>query len=83
MSNQTKERVFPRMKPKRCPFCGEKPRVYPIRPAIEGNAFGMVACINDECPAQPKVEDGENCCDDRGSGAYKDAAIKRWNRRVK
>lgn len=65
-----------------CPFCGETPHVGPEHPEIRGNAWGFVECQNDACPAQPRVQDGEDIADDRGSDAYKQCAIKRWNRRA-
>lgn len=67
---------------KLCPFCGELPFVGPHDPNLEGNAFGYVECQNEECAANPSVEDGESACDDRGSDFYKNAAIIRWNRRA-
>jgi hypothetical protein len=70
------------IQPKECPFCGELPAVYPIDPSKEGNAWGSVRCENAECPAQPSVDDGEAVADNRGSAAYKQAAILRWNRRA-
>jgi hypothetical protein len=69
-------------KPLPCPFCGKEPQVGPARPEIEGNAWGYVECINERCPAQPRVRDGANCSDERGSAAYKALAVRRWNRRV-
>ncbi len=65
-----------------CPFCGVLPLVGPLNPKEEGGAWGVVECLNERCAVQPCCEDGEDCCDDRGSGAYKDAAIRRWNRRT-
>ena len=70
------------MHPKPCPFCGAAPEVRPKDPETEGDAWGEVACVNPECPAQPSVQDGEDVADERGSDAYKAAAIKRWNRRA-
>lgn len=64
-----------------CPFCGWPPAVLPLRPKKEGNAWGAVECVNDDCPAKPRVEDGEDVADERGSDAYKAAAVTRWNRR--
>lgn len=69
------------MKPLPCPFCGQPPEVYPKNPEREGNAFGQVRCENLRCPATPCVNDGAMTCDERGSAAYKQLAIKRWNRR--
>ena len=66
---------------KPCPFCGHAPTVYPLKPELEGNAFGQVRCSNDDCPAKPCVNDGEDDADERGSDAYKAAAIKIWNTR--
>ncbi len=65
-----------------CPFCGSIPDVFPINPEREGNAWGQVSCTNPECTANPTVEDGEDCADERGSDAYKQVAIERWNRRA-
>ncbi len=67
------------MKPKVCPFCGEKPTTLPKDPEREGGAWGRVACTNPECPAQPIVGDGIDVADDRGTKAYIAAAVKRWN----
>ncbi len=69
------------MTPLPCPFCGEMPTIYPLDPKKDGNAWGSVRCVNADCPAQPTVEDGEEVSDERGSDAYKQAAIIRWNRR--
>jgi hypothetical protein len=69
-------------KPLPCPFCGFIPRIYPKHPEREGNAFGLVQCVNPECVAKPQVEDGEDIADDRGSDMYKEAAINRWNVRA-
>lgn len=66
------------MKPLAC-LCGVVPLVRPENPEVEGNAWGAVICVNPECPANPFVEDGIDVCDDRGSDAYKRAAIERWN----
>lgn len=71
----------PTLTPVSCPFCGKKPKVMPSNPDMDGNAWGAVACTNKRCPAQPRVQDGCMVADDRGSGAYKDTAIKRWNKR--
>lgn len=68
-------------KPLPCPFCGKEPTVEPCKPYIDGDCFGSVQCINRGCPARPIILDGVLECDDRGSDAYKQAAIKRWNRR--
>ena len=70
------------LEPLPCPFCGELPAVLPKNPEKEGNCFGMVACRNPGCSAQPTVHDGETIADERGSDLYKLAAIIRWNKRV-
>lgn len=72
---------LPKLTPLPCPFCGKKPKVLPADPKTEGDAWGAVACVNKRCPAQPGVEDGSNLSDMRGPGAYKDMAIRRWNKR--
>lgn len=73
---------YAKLRPMPCPFCGEAPELQPEHPECEGNAWGMVACANETCPAKPRVADGEKCNDERGTGAYQDAAIRRWNRRA-
>ena len=70
------------MTPLPCPFCGKIPVVRPVKPNVEGNTWGEVKCINYACPAMPSVLDGERVADKRGSEAYKQAAIKRWNTRA-
>lgn len=69
------------IEPKPCPWCGAIPAVFPECPAIEGNCWGRVQCMNKACPAKPSVGDGEKVSDERGSDAYKACAIERWNRR--
>lgn len=64
-----------------CPFCGSMPEVYPKRPEIEGNAFGQVRCENQRCAASPCVNDNTKIADERGPEKYKQAAIRRWNKR--
>lgn len=60
-----------------CPFCGEAPEV---QPEVVG---ARVSCINPRCPTDGvAVHDGIDVCDDRGSDAYKEAAILRWNTRA-
>jgi hypothetical protein len=75
------EQLHSKLTPLPCPFCGKAPKVMPTRPDVEGNAWGAVICINQRCPAKPQVRDGSQIADSRGSGAYRDLAIKRWNRR--
>lgn len=75
------KQMLPKLTPLPCPFCGKVPMIGPKRPDLEGNAFGYVACITKSCPVKPQVRDGSYIADERGSGAYKDLAIKRWNRR--
>lgn len=67
--------------PKPCPWCGCSPTVVPTNPEYQGNAWGRVFCANVECPATPSVGDGVAASDGRGSDAYKELAIERWNRR--
>lgn len=69
-------------KPFNCPFCGHEPKIYPGELEKSGNCYGSVRCENIDCPAKPRVEDGINVSDDRGSDAYKEAAILRWNNRA-
>lgn len=73
---------------KPCPFCAEIPTSGPDNPAREGNAWGYVACFNKKCPTFDStrghgvwVEDGVDVADERGSAAYRRAAVRRWNRR--
>jgi hypothetical protein len=73
----------PKLSPLPCPFCGEQPRLFPVNSKIEGNAWGEVACVNTRCHAQPCVVDEQTIADERGTGAYIDCAIKRWNKRPK
>lgn len=68
--------------PKPCPFCGNAPIIEPKNPEKEGNAWGLVKCVADECPANPSVNDGEIIADGRGSDEYIRAAVKRWNKRA-
>ena len=74
------------MKPLHCPFCGAVPLIEPIDPKTEGDAWGMVVCVNHRCPTFDgergvQVGDGSQQVDERGSAKYKQAAIRRWNRR--
>lgn len=68
------------LKPRPCPWCGKRPRVIPEFPEETGNAWGEVLCENDRCAAQPSVSDGAQVADERGSIAYRNAAIIRWNK---
>lgn len=70
-----------------CPFCGKPPKVAPKNPERDGDAWGEVFCVNKRCPTWNgregvRVRDGVLVADDRGSDKYKEAAIRRWNRRV-
>lgn len=76
------KQLKPLLIPLNCPFCGVAPVVGPADPDLEGNAWGWVQCLNEGCAVQPSVLDGETCADQRGSGAYIDCAIQRWNKRA-
>jgi hypothetical protein len=54
----------------------------PNKPWESGNAWGGVYCANKRCAVAPRVADGLDVADERGSGAYIDCAIKRWNKRA-
>jgi hypothetical protein len=41
-----------------------------------------VYCANSKCAVKPCVDDGQDVADYRGTGAYIDCAISRWNRRM-
>lgn len=82
MTASPKGQRYKSIEPLPCPFCGHRPTLLPKEPERDGDAWGEVACTNRRCPAQPKVKDGCRVRDDRGHGAYLDAAIRRWNRRV-
>jgi hypothetical protein len=77
-----KPQLKPKLKPLPCPFCGKKPKLAPQNPAEEGNAWGSVYCANNRCEVAPSVDDGQDCADERGTGAYMDCAIQRWNKRA-
>jgi hypothetical protein len=68
-----------KMTPLPCPFCGMVPTVLPFS-AAQGDAWGEVRCENNKCVTLGiRVKDGVGIADGRGSDAYKQAAIKRWN----
>lgn len=62
-----------------CPFCGKLPALFPENPKKEGNAWGAVGCTNDDCCANPYVRDNDPVADERGTEAYQQIAIARWN----
>lgn len=78
----TTKQLKPTLTPLPCPFCGTVPQVGPTDPDNDGNAWGYVQCESILCAVNPSVEDGETCADERGSGAYIDIAIARWNKRA-
>jgi hypothetical protein len=73
--------------PRPCPFCGASPEVGPADPKREGDAWGYVQCVNPDCATFNsglrghgiRIEDGEDVADDRGSAAYIQCAVRRWN----
>lgn len=69
-------------KPLPCPFCGADPEVEPKDPHTLGHCWALVECVNPECKVKPKVRDNVGVSDNRGSNAYKLAAILIWNTRV-
>lgn len=71
-----------KVSPLPCPFCGKLPAILPSNPKADGDAWARVICVNKKCNVNPFVEDGEQVADNRGSAAYKQAAIKRWNVRA-
>lgn len=75
------KQLKPKLTPLPCPFCGAKPKVGPTNPDRDGNAWGYVQCASKRCPINPRAEDGQEMADERGTGAYIDCAIKRWNKR--
>ena len=70
------------IKPLPCPFCGAEPDVLPEDPESEGDCWGEVVCSNDDCYVKARCGDGAFLAEDRGSEAYKQLAIARWNRRA-
>jgi hypothetical protein len=73
-----------------CPFCGSTDlEILPEDPSRDGDAWGAVQCVNVDCSTYDilkshgvRVEDGQDVSDERGSDAYKSAAIAAWNRRT-
>ena len=76
------KQLKPTLVPLPCPFCGKKPKTTPSHPDLDGDAWGAVICVNKRCPSGPQVLDGVTVADSRGSGAYIDCAIRRWNKRA-
>lgn len=76
------KQIKPTLTPLPCPFCGKAPATGPKKPEIHGSAWGYVGCESKSCAINPSVEDGEDCADERGTGAYIDCAIRRWNKRA-
>lgn len=70
------------IRPIGCPFCGEIPDVLPFDPKRDGGCWGEVRCVNANCHAKPVVRDSARLNTDCGSAAYKEIAIRHWNRRV-
>ena len=71
-----------------CPFCGKMPAIDPVDPERMGNAWGEVLCVNQRCVTYDSargsgvhVRDGATIAGERGPDKYKEAAIRRWNKR--
>jgi hypothetical protein len=81
-SGMREPQLKPTLVPLPCPFCGVEPKLEPKNPAEEGDAWGAVHCSSPRCAVNPYVADGQRSSDTRGTGAYMDCAIRRWNKRA-
>lgn len=85
MSVRERGQLRPTLTPLLCPFCGVKPKTLPLLKDVlagnAGSAYGAVYCASSRCFVNPIVRDGQEVADERGTGAYIDCAIKRWNKR--
>jgi hypothetical protein len=70
-----------KQQPVPCPGCQQPPQIRPEHPAVEGDAWALVACMNADCVLFPLiVHDKVGVADDRGTDAYKAIAVANWNR---
>jgi hypothetical protein len=76
------KQLKPKLTPLPCPFCGKKPKLGPQDPGRDGDAWGEVYCSYSRCGVNPRAKDGQMINDERGTGAYIDCAIRRWNKRA-
>lgn len=74
MRNKFSEEI----KPLPCPFCGGMPEALIIKGFV---SQGVVFCNNNNCPAQPEVNDGSSHVFE-DDDEYKRLATLRWNTRT-
>lgn len=60
-----------------CPFCGSSPAYAPTDPQNQGDAWSRLACVNNECTAQPIVTIYNDDPD-----IHKRECREAWNRRA-
>lgn len=62
--------------PMTCPFCGTRPKLLPVDPRTEGDAWAMVRCQSRQCAVNPEA---------RVYADHKpfDKVVRQWNRRAR